>query len=103
MASAAVTPGHAFTKKMDKAGDSCRVHGICFVPFVVEALGGFHSAADRQVRKLGAALARHNGQQEEEASRHLFQRLSIMIQKGNSSMITNRKSNYPSPETDGDL
>ena len=107
VASAAVTPGHAlnfaYAKKMDKAGDSCRAQGIGFVPFVVEALGGFHSAAVRQVRKLGAALARHNGQPEEEASRHLFQRLSITIQKGNSSMITNRKRNFPSPETDGDL
>ena len=107
VAGAAATPGHAlqfaFSKKVNKASDTCRAQGLEFIPFVVEALGGFHSAADRQVKKLGAALARHNGQPEDEASRHIFQRLSILLQKGNASMIMNRKRDFPSPQTDGDI
>ena len=107
VAGAAATPGHAlqfaFSKKVNKASDTCRAQGLEFIPFVVEALGGFHSAADRQVKKLGAALAQHNGQPEDEASRHIFQRLSILLQKGNASMIMNRKRDFPSPQTDGDI
>ena len=107
VANAAVTPGHAlnfaFSKKVNKASDACRAQGLEFIPFVLEALGGFHSAADRQVKKLGAALARHNGQPEDEASRHIFQRLSILLQKGNASMISNRKRDFPLPQTDGDI
>ena len=44
-----------------------------------------------EVRKLGAALGRHTGQDESEATSQLFQRLSILM-KGNSNLFVNRVS-----------
>ena len=37
----------------------------------VESFGGWHSAAEAEVKKLGSALARHTGQKESEAIHHL--------------------------------
>ena len=44
-----------------------------------------------EVRKLGAALGCHAGQDETEATSQLFQRLSILM-KGNSNLFVNRVS-----------
>jgi hypothetical protein len=41
-----------------------------------------------EVNKLAAALARQTGEDEKEATRHLWQRLQL--QRGNSMMFTNR-------------
>jgi hypothetical protein len=54
-----------------------------------------------EVRKLAAALVRHNGQ-EAEACRYLFSRLSIALQRGNSTILANRLPTFPDPQTDGD-
>ena len=54
-----------------------------------------------QVRKIGSALARHTGQEESEAIRHLGQRLSVLLAKGNAALILNRVPTYPDPEIDG--
>ena len=37
----------------------------------VESFGGWYGAAETEVRKLGAALARHTGQDDGEAVHHL--------------------------------
>ena len=67
VAEAALTPGYALTfayqRKIRGAADDCRREGIAFLPLVVESLGGWHSAAETEVKKLGAALARQNGQE----------------------------------------
>ncbi len=36
------------------------------------------------------ALARHQGEDEREATRHLWQRLAVLLQKGNAALILNR-------------
>ena len=56
-----------------------------------------------KVRKIGSALARHTGQEESEAIRHLGQRLSVLLVKGNSALILNRTPTFPDPEIDGIL
>ena len=48
----------------------------------------------KEVRKLGAALGRHSGQEEGEAVSHLFQRLSILLVKGNAAFFENRVPEY---------
>ena len=52
---------------------------VCFnfdIPVAADTLGGLHSVAVEQVKKLGSSLARHQGQEEEEEPatdrEHLF-------------------------------
>ena len=100
MAGAATTPGHAltyaYTRKMRGAEDDCRRQGIAFLPLAVESLGGWHGAAEREVKKLTAALARHTGQEETQACRHSWGRLGILLQRGNAAILGNRVPSYPS-------
>ena len=65
---AATTPGFALTyahnRKMQGAAEDCRRQGIAFLPLAVESLGGWHAGAEKEVKKLAAAMARHTGQDE---------------------------------------
>ena len=110
VAQAATTPGHAlnvaFDRKVKKAGAACQAAGIEFIPLPAETLGGWHDVAVQQVKKLGAALARQQGkteQEEAETIRHLFQRLSISLMKGNASLFINRYQTFPSAQIDGEM
>ena len=107
VARAATTPGHgaheAYRRKWRAAGDQCLQEGIVFVPLAMESLGGWHEAAIREVKKLGGALARHSGSEESTAIRHLFQRLSILLVKGNSALIMNRVPDNVHSAVDGHL
>ena len=102
---AATTPGHALThrynEKMTKHGEPCRGAGMVFIPMPVETLGGWHEQSALQVKKIGSALARQTGQDESEAIRHLQQRLSVLLAKGNAALLLNRSPTFPSPEIDG--
>ena len=66
---------YAYGNKVRGAGEACRRQGIAFLPMAVESFGGWHEVAEREVRKLGAALARHTVQEESEAIGHLWGRL----------------------------
>merc|ERR1711989_245024 len=70
------------------SAEDCQRQGIAFLPLVVESMGGWHATAERQVKKLGSCLARHTGQSEEEAISHLWERLGILLQRGNAAMAT---------------
>ena len=52
--------------------------------------GGWHPDAKKEVKKLGAALARHTGQEEGVAVSHLWGRLSILLQRGKAAILGNR-------------
>ena len=90
LAQAATTPGYALTFAFDRkargAAEDCRRQGIAFLPLV---------------GKLAAALARQTGQEEEEAVRHLWGRLSILLQRGNAAILGNRVPSPPAPHIDG--
>ena len=58
---------YAYGNKVQGAGDTCRRQGIVFLPMAVESFGGWHEVAEREVKKLGAALAGHTGQEKSEA------------------------------------
>ena len=59
---AATTPGFALTFAHDrKIREAEEDMGIAFIPMVAESFGGWHSAAEQEVKKLGTALARHTG------------------------------------------
>ena len=94
LAQAAANPGSALTvaylRKIVSAEELCRRQGLAFIPLAAESLGAWHEVAVGEVQKLGAALGRHTGQDEGEATCQLFQRLSIMLMKGNSNLFVNR-------------
>jgi hypothetical protein len=56
-----------------------------------------------QFRKPARAQARSTGKKEEDAIRHLFQRLGVLVVKGNAALLLNRIPSFPLPELDGDL
>jgi hypothetical protein len=84
---AATTAGNALTYAYNrKMTEACRVAGLVFIPMPMETLGGWHKKTVEQVRKIGSALARHTGQEESEAIRHLGQRLAVLLAKGNAAL-----------------
>ena len=107
MPGAANTAGHAlnhaYGRKANGAEEECRRQGIAFLPLVAETFGGWHSGAEREVRKLAAALARHTGQDESEATSHLWGRLGILLQRGNAAILGNRVPALPGAHIDGIL
>ena len=86
---------------MTKHGEGCRLAGMVFIPMMVETFGGWEESAVMQLKKLGAGLARYTGEEESEKIRHLYQRLAILLVKGNDSLFLNRLPNHPSPMIDG--
>ena len=105
IARAATEPGHAlkvaWERKEEKARDYCAREGIVFVPLPVEALGGWHETARVHIKKIGRARARNTGKDENDAIRHLFQRLGVLVAKGNAALFLNRVPSFPQPEVDG--
>ena len=70
-------------------------------PMPVEMLEGWLEQTVQQVKKMGFALARHTGQEESVAIRHLAQRLSVLLAKGNAALILNRVPTFPPSSIDG--
>ena len=93
----------AFGNKCRDYLAACEREGICFIPLPVESLGGWHKRAVEVLRKLAKAQARTTGKEEDEAIRHLFQRLGVLLVKGNAALLLNRIPSFPPPELDGDL
>ena len=95
------TLAYAFDRKMTTHGADCRREGMVFLPLPVESLGGWHELALLQIRKIGSAQARQLGKEEGEAIAHLFQRLSVLLVKGNAALLLNRIPSFPEPQVDG--
>ena len=102
---AATTPGHAltvaFNRKMVQSGEACRKENMVFLPLPLETLGGWHEQTELVVKKLAASLARHTGEDPSVATRHLYQKLAVLLASGNASLLLNRLPDFPSPEVDG--
>ena len=71
------------------------------MPMVTESFGRWHEVAVKEVERLGAALIRQSGQNEDEAVRHLWGKLAFLLQRGNSAMLANRVPDFPAPAIDG--
>ena len=63
--------------------------------------GGWHPDAKKEVKKLGAALACHTGQEEGEAVSHLWSRLTILLRRGNAAILGKRNPAVPGAHIDG--
>ena len=93
----------AFKRKVQGAAQACQQQGLAFLPVAIETLGGFHKAAVEQVKRIGTALARHQGSDEQVATRQLFQRMSLTLMRGNAAMLMTRRpdDDFALPEVDG--
>ena len=102
---AAKNPGHALNKaydrKMSRHGKECRQAGVVFTPLPLETLGGWHESTVREVKKIASALSRHTGEEEGVTVKHVVQRLSILLIKGNAALLLNRVPNFVDPSTNG--
>ena len=107
VAAAAAEAGSALTKafkrKVQGAAEACQQQRLAFLPVALETLGGFHRVAFEQVKLIGAALARHQGSDEQVVSRQLFQRLSVTLMRGNAALLMSRRpaNDFAPPEVDG--
>lgn len=91
----------AFERKMRDTAEACRSQGLTFLPVAMETLGGLHSTAVGQVKKLGAALARKKGCDEREPTSQLFSRLSVTLMRGNALMLSGRMPDTIPADVDG--
>ena len=51
-------------------------------------MGDWHKVSVEQI-KVGAVIARHRGEEGQIQMRHLFQRLSLLLMRGNASLLDN--------------
>ena len=91
--------GHAlrirYNSKMTAASDACAAQGIKFIPLVFESLGGWDQQAIQELKKLSSALARHSGEEESDTWRKMICRMSIILMKGNASLLSGRLPTSP--------
>ena len=85
----------AFKRKVQGAAQACQDQGIAFLPIAMETLGRFHKVALEQVKRIGAAVARHQGIEELVATKQLFQRLLVTLMQSNAALLMSRR-----PDTD---
>ena len=77
------------------------MQGITFCPLPVETLGGWHRSAIPLISKLGRKLAQQTGSEESLVISHLYQRLGILLTKGNAALILSRALEFAPQEVDG--
>ena len=93
---------YRYGQKWDKYGPPCQAEGMVFQPVPIEVLGGWHEAGVRFVKRLGQALARSTGQEDQEVTRHLFGKLSVLLMRGTAQLVLNRMP-QSEPSADGIL
>jgi hypothetical protein len=95
LAKAAARPGADIdAAKLRTHEDNCRVEGISFVPLVVESFGGWDLDAARHLREMALCSARRTGAVPSITINHFFQRLSVVLQRGNAFLLD--KDSVPS-------
>ena len=89
---AATAAGHALAiakrRKLSHHLTECQRHGIDFLPLAVESLGGWEADAEKQIDEI--ARFQTIRASNPHARRHLWQRLGIVLQKGNAALLARR-------------
>ena len=67
-----------------------RYVAISFVPLAVETLGGWSDFGANTITRIGRLLAFRTEASPSVSSCHLFQKLSIVLWRGNASLLLNR-------------
>ena len=77
----------AFNNKFRHTLEACSDEGIVFVPVCQESLGGYHERSASVLKRIALAQSRAKGTDETETIKYFFQKLSIILQKGNCSLL----------------
>ena len=88
VAGAAASPGHALRVESWLPTSPT---GISFVPLVVETLGGW---CEEATLTIGRLLGQRFGISPAESTRHLFQRLSVCLWRGNANCWLDRMPSH---------
>ena len=95
MKGAASTPvyalGVAEERKMVVHAEDCQAAGVHFAPLVLETVGGCGQDLIEMVKSLGRLQAQRLGSEPAEATRHLAQKVSISLGRGNAALWTVRQ------------
>ena len=76
--------------KMRAHHADCQAQGIFFQPLVVETFGGWDADALKFLKEMGRQDARRWGRDSAQEIKFLFQRLSIVLQRGNAALLIER-------------
>lgn len=74
-------------EKMDRYAAEARAQGVTFVPFALEATGGWGPAAVRLARELAMHASAHTHLTRQEAFTLCIQGLSVAVQRGNVLLL----------------
>ena len=77
-------------RKMAAHNEDCQAEGVSFIPLVAETLGGWSEEAIRNITRIGHLLGQRTGISTDNTIRHLFQRLSVSLWRGNATLWLNR-------------
>ena len=92
----------AAERKKLKAQAACTERGLAFVPLPVSTLGAWEPGAAEHIRDFARFQAARSGHNKGLTIRHLFERLSVLIQRGNANLLIARSPFTNSqPHVDG--
>ena len=98
--------GHALMvgeeRKRAAHAEACHAVGVSFVPLVAESIGGWSEEAALTISEIGRLQGQRLGILLSETTRHLFQRCSISLWRGNATLWIRRMPTR-SPSFDGIL
>ena len=105
LSEAARTQGHALQvgvqRKLASNLPSCRSVGMTCIPLVAETLGGLAEDFISTIRDIGRSICLRSGADRHSVTiKHLFERVSIALWRGNASMLIYRSPTL-SPVLDG--
>ena len=93
---AASSAGHALAvaehRKMSAHAPppACRAVGVSFIPLAFEALAGMSEATTTSLSRIGRLLGQRLGVSPADSIRHLFQRCSVSLWRGNAALWLHR-------------
>ena len=91
---AASSAGHALSvgehRKMSAHAPACRAVGVSFIPLAFEALGSKSEATTTSLSRIGRILGQRLGVSPAVSIRHLFQRCSVSLWRGNAALWLHR-------------
>ena len=75
---------------MTSPSSACHSAGISLVPLVAESLGGWSREAVETIKSIGYRQGQRLGLPTSETTSHLFQKLAILLWRGNACMWASR-------------
>jgi hypothetical protein len=88
-------------RKNDRYATRCDDVGIDVIPLAVETLGGWEKDASFHLRWIARNAGRRADRDANTTTRHLFQSLSLLLQKGNAVLLAGRRPLHPPPIVTG--